>query len=122
MRLDLEQKFIKQFVLKAKQDRCLGFVESPKRRGVFLEMLYRGQVLDKRLFQELWGSIHESDATHNKAHSATNGDKCYIISVRAKLDGQEMSLNEAIKEVAGREGTLLLFGDGAGVCYDGETL
>ena len=120
MRLDLEQQFIKRFVFKAKQDRYLGFVENPKRRNVFLKMLYHGQDLDTHLFQELRGSIIESDAIRKKAQSLKNGDKCYIISVSRALDGREMSLTEAIEESVGQEGTLLLFGDGAGAYYEGE--
>jgi hypothetical protein len=81
MRLDLEQQFIKRFVVKAKQERYLGFVENPKRRGSFLGMLYHGQDLDTKLFQELRGGIIESEAICNKANSLKNGDKGYIISV-----------------------------------------
>lgn len=121
MRPDLEQQFIKRFVLKEKQDRYLGFVENSKRRGTFLGMLYHGQDLDTRLFQDLRGSgVHESDAIRNKANLLKNGDKCYIISVNKALDGREMSLTEAIEEAVGREGTLLLFGNGAGAYWEGE--
>jgi hypothetical protein len=70
MRPDLEQQFIKQFVLKAKQNRYLGFVENPKRRGSFLGMLYHGQDLDTRRFQDLRDAgIHETDAILKKAQS-----------------------------------------------------
>ena len=121
MRLDLEQQFIKRFVLRAKQTRYLGFIENPKRRGTFLRMLYHGQDLEKRMFQDLRGaSVHESDAILKKAHSLKNGDKCYIISVNKELDGQEVSLTEAIKKIVNEEGTLLLFGDGAGAYWQGE--
>jgi hypothetical protein len=121
MRPDLEQQFIRRFVLKAKQDRYLGFVENPKRRGSFLGMLYHGQDLDTRQFQDLRGAgIHETDAILKKAQSLKNGDKCYIVSVNKQLDGQEMSLTEAIKRTVNQEGTLLLFGDGAGAYWEGE--
>ncbi|MFD1469738.1 hypothetical protein ACFQ48_16035 [Hymenobacter caeli] len=121
MRLDLEQQFIKRFVLRAKQDRYLGFIENPKRRGTFLGMLYHGQDLDTRRFQDLRGAgIYETDAILEKAHSLKNGDKCYIISVNKELDGQEMSLTEAIKKIINREGTLLLFGDVVGAYWQGE--
>ncbi len=121
MRLDLEQQFIKRFVLIAKQDRYLNFIENPKRRGTFLGMLYHGQDLNKQLFQDLRGiGIHESNAIRIKANSLKNGDKCYIVSVNKKLDGREMSLTEAIEEAVGQEGTLLLFGEGVGVYYEGE--
>ena len=121
MRLDLEQQFIKRFVLKAKQDRYLGFVENPKRRGSFLGMLYHGQDLDTQRFQDLQGvGMHETDALLKKAKSLRNGDKCYVISVNKELDGQEMTLTEGIKKIVNQEGTLLLFGDGAGAYWEGE--
>ncbi|UOQ97472.1 hypothetical protein MUN81_19825 [Hymenobacter sp. 5317J-9] len=121
MRLDLEQQFIKRFVLKAKQDRYLRFVENPKRRSSFLSMLYHGQDLDRSKFQDLRGAgTHEINAILEKAHSLKNGDKCYFISVNKGLDGQEMSLNQAIKEIVNQEGTLLIFGDGAGAYWEGE--
>ena len=121
MRLDLEQQFIKRFVLRAKQTRYLGFIENPKRRGTFLGMLYHGQDLEKRMFQDLRGTgVHESDTILKKARSLKNGDKCYIISVNKELDGQEVSLTEAIKKIVNEEGTLLLFGDGAGAYWQGE--
>lgn len=121
MKPDLEQQFIKRFVIKSKQERYLSFIENPKRRGTFLGMLYHGQDLDKQLLQDLRGSgLHESTDIRTKASLLENGDKCYIISVNRKLDGREMLLSEAIDEAVGQEGTLLLFGDGAGVYYEGE--
>lgn len=73
------------------------------------------------MFQDLRGaSVHESDAILKKAHSLKNGDKCYIISVNKELDGQEVSLTEAIKKIVNEEGTLLLFGDWAGAYWQGE--
>ena len=121
MRLDLEQQFIKRFVIKSKQGRYLSFIENSKRRGTFLGMLYHGQDLNKQLLQDLRGSsLPESIAIRTKADSLKNGDKCYVISINKKLDGREISLAEAIEKVVGQEGTLLLFGDGIGVYYEGE--
>ena len=84
-------------------------------------MLYHGQDLDTRQFQDLRGaSLHETDAILRKAKSLKNGDKCYFISVNKELDGQEMSLTEAIQKIVNQEGTLLLFGDGADAYWEGE--
>ncbi|MDU0372574.1 hypothetical protein ACFPAF_19390 [Hymenobacter endophyticus] len=119
--IDLERDFINTYVVKNKRQRYLGFIESPKRRGSFLEMLYHGQDLDKRLFQDLRGSgTHESQSIRNRFENLKNADRCYVISVNGALDGQEMLLNEAVDRALGQEGTLILFGNGAGVYYEGE--
>ena len=51
MRLDLEQAFVRKYVLKSKRDRYAEFIVKEKSRRKFLEILYHSQDLDKSLFQ-----------------------------------------------------------------------
>ncbi len=85
-------------------------------------MFYHGQDLDKSLLQGLRGNAHQAlEAVRNKAKSCINGDKCYVISMNKEWDGKEMLTSDAIDGIVNHiEATLLIFGDGAGVYYEGE--
>jgi hypothetical protein len=121
MRPDLERKFISRYVIKAKRNRYLGFIEREKTRGLFLGMLYHGQDFDKQLFQELKGNHQKQlEAILAKTQPFKKNDSCYVISVDSKWDGQEIPLAKAIEEIVGREGSLILFAEGAVIYYEGE--
>lgn len=123
MRLDLEQAFIRKYMLKSKRERYVEFIVKEKTRNKFLKMLYHGQDLDKSLFKELHGSHqHQVEAIRIKAKSLVDGHKCYVISKDKQWDGREMATAQAIDEIVNNfvEATLLIFGNGAGVYYEGE--
>lgn len=120
MRPDLEEKFINHYVLKVKRSRYLGFIKLLKSRGKFLEMLYHGQDLDKSRFQDLNDvGLHENEAITTKLKTL-KGILCYVISVNTALDGRELSLTDALAQVVGREGNIIIFGELEAVYYEGE--
>jgi hypothetical protein len=123
MRLDLEQNFIRKYVLKSKRERYVEFLAKDKTRSKFLEMLYHGQDLDKNLFKELHGNHqHQVETIRAKAKSLVDGHKCYVISKDKQWDGRELPTAQAIDEIVSNfvEATLLVFGNVAGVYYEGE--
>lgn len=118
MNIDLESAFINKYVVKNKRQRYLGFIETPKRRRTFLEMLYHGRDFDKSNFEAVAG-FFETEIRKRIAGSPTAS--CYMISVDPALDGREMPTNEALAEItAYTEGIVLIFEKGELVYYRGE--
>ncbi|GAA4009868.1 hypothetical protein GCM10022408_22530 [Hymenobacter fastidiosus] len=108
MNFDLEKAFIDKYVVKNKRQRYLGFIESPKRRGTFLGMLYHGQDLDKGQLKPLKGFFKTEIL---KRIAGRPIDSCYIISVNPALDGGQIPVAAALAEiVAYTEGIVLIFG------------
>ncbi|RSK32384.1 hypothetical protein [Hymenobacter metallilatus] len=115
MNLELETSFISKYIVKAKRQRYLSFINNPKHRKKFLEMLYHGQDIDKDKLRRLHSSLDIEVILQNLCNAA-----CYIISSDSTIDGQEMAVDDVFKNIIGRtEGTVVLF-DKEIVYYYGE--
>jgi hypothetical protein len=101
-----EQTLIKKFVLKDKQERYLTFLSKDKTRNKFTA--------------EIPGSENERQTIALKVKSNKNISTCSVISAAPGYDGKVMSVDEAIKNAIGIEGTILIFGDADIVYYEGE--
>jgi hypothetical protein len=115
-----EQTLIKKFVIKEKQDRYLTFLSKDKTRNKFTDELYHFKDFNWKLFREIPGSENESQVIALKVSSNKNISTCSIISADPDLDGKIMSVDEAIKNGVGIEGTILIFGDADIIYYEGD--
>ncbi|HVA98355.1 MAG TPA: hypothetical protein VNG53_05630 [Bacteroidia bacterium] len=115
-----EQLLVKKFVVKDKQDRYLAFLSKEKTRKKFTEALYHFNDFNWKLFREIPGSENEGQTISLKVKSAKNISTCSVISADPNLDGNVLSVDEAIKNAIGIEGTILIFGDADIVYYEGE--
>jgi len=115
-----EQLLITKFVIKDKQERYLNFLSKEKTRKKFTNELYHFRDFNWKLFREIHGIETESDViaktVSNKKHIST----CFVISANSKFDGKVTSVDEAIKNIVGEEGTILIFGDAEIIYYEGE--
>jgi len=115
-----EQTLIKKFVKKDKQDRYLAFLSKGKTRTKFTNELYHFNDFNWNLFREIPGNENEGQAITLKVKNNKNISTCKVISADPNFDGKVMSVEEAIKNAIGIEGTILIFGDADIVYYEGE--
>jgi hypothetical protein len=114
-----EQKLIAKFVIKAKQDRYLAFLSKEKTRHKFTEELYHFRDFNWILFREITGSESERETVSAEV-SKRKISTCYVITVNSEYDGKFVPVSEAIEDVIGTEGTILIFGHADVIYYEGE--
>ena len=115
-----EQILIKKFISKDKQDRYLGFLDQDKNRKKFTKELYHFKDFNWELFREISGNETVWTTIAKRVDSNKNISTCSIISANSEYDGKIMSFDEALKNIVGIEGTILIFGDAEIVYYEGE--
>lgn len=120
MHYEIEQLFIKKFVIKNKQERFLNFLGNKKTRIKFTNELYHFKYLVGSLIREIKGNESEAAAILSKIQDKKDIVSCYVISVNSKFDGKLLSINEAIENLVGEEGSILVFGDAEVIYYEGE--
>lgn len=116
-----EQALIKKFVIKEKQGRYLIFLANNKNRKKFTKKLYHFNDFNWDLFYEIPGKEIVSELITNKIKSKKNISTCYIISVDTNYDKKIFTVEEAITNVLGIEGTILIFGNAEIIYYEGES-
>ena len=115
-----EKIFIKKFVVKDKQDRYLTFLEKEKTRNKFTEKLYHFNDFNWELFRKIPGNKSEENTIAFKVKNKKNFSTCFVISTDSEYDGKTMLVEEAIENVVGIEGSILIFGDAEIIYYEGE--
>jgi hypothetical protein len=120
MNNQIEQLLIKKFVIKDKQERYLNFLSKEKTRKKFTSELYHFRDFKWNLFREIPSSESESNTIVTKVKSIKNISSCYVVSVNSEFDGKVISLEEAVENVVGEEGTILIFGEAEIIYYEGE--
>ena len=120
MQIDLERKLIEKFFIKEKKDRYLTFIEKEKTRKKFLDELYHFKDLNWKLFQKIQTNQNEREVILKKINSKKNITSCYAISSDPNFDGRFFSISDAIVEIVGIEGTILIFGEAEVVYYEAE--
>ena len=111
MNNQIEQLLIKKFVIKDKQERYLNFLSKEKTRKKFTSELYHFRDFKWNLFREIPSSESESNTIVTKVKSIKNISSCDVVSVNSEFDGKVISLEEAVENVVGEEGTILIFGE-----------
>jgi len=119
---DLEIKVIKKFVDKAKQDRYIQFVSSPKNRHKFVSDLSHFNFFKWDLFESVKGN--EEQAIFQALQKNGVADKtCYVISENTDIDTRILDTKEAIGETVGYGmGTILVFGNADIIYFESETM
>ena len=119
---DLEIKVIKRFVVKAKQDRYIQFVSSPKNRHKFIKDLSHFNFFQWDLFQAVTGNEERSILQVLQNNSVVE-NVCYVISENTDIDKKTIKIKEAIIEIVGYGmGTILVFGDAEIIYFESETM
>jgi hypothetical protein len=114
------QSFVKKFIIKEKQNRYLGFLEKDKTRKKFTRELYHFKDFNWKLFREIKTNEIESSVIFEKLKSYKNLTSCTVISVNEKFDNKVFPIDDAIEQILGEEGTILIFGNADVVYYEAE--
>ncbi|MEO5945738.1 MAG: hypothetical protein ABIP79_02905 [Chitinophagaceae bacterium] len=120
--IELEIKVIRKFIDKAKQDRYIQFVSTPKNRHKFINDISHFNFLQWNKFDEVRGNEEQIILTtlqKNKVADKT----CYVISENNGIDTKTLDTKDAISETVGYGmGTILVFGDADIIYYECETM
>jgi len=101
-RVNHEEELIKAFFQPTKRERYLEMIATPKKRKKFLHELYHFKSLDPRRCFTLPKGVHTAEEITAFLNRKGAPQTCYITSVDGSLDGKEMLLLEALKDVKGR--------------------
>lgn len=97
-----EQGFVHSFVQTSRRERVLSFLDHPKKRRKFTdELAHHGQYFfSPECLRSIQPSQQNAASIHATLHSLGAPQICHLIS-EGNLDGKEMDLGEALKEVVG---------------------
>ena len=119
---DLEIKVIKRFVDKAKQDRYIQFVSSPKNRHKFINDLSHFNFFQWDRFEAVKG-VEEQVILQALQKNGVADKTCYVISENTGIDTKTLHTKVAISETVGHGmGTILVFGDADMIFFESETM
>jgi len=96
-----EEELIKAFFQPTKRERYLEMIAKPKKRARFLQELYHFKSLDPRRCFTLPKGVHTPEQIAAFLGQKGAPQTCWVTSVDRALDGREMPLLDALKEVWG---------------------
>jgi hypothetical protein len=106
--MDYEEDLVSAFFVPAKHERYLEIFAKPKKRRKFLRDLGHFKDLDPRYTFLFPKNVHSAEEIASFLHQKGAPQSCRIISENSGIDGKEMMLIDAIREVLGRQmGTFL---------------
>ena len=119
--VDLEIMVIENFVVKAKRNKYIQFVSSPKNRHKFISDLAHFRNFKWELFLPVTG-IEENVIFDTLRKNSLPDKTCYIISENTDIDKSTVDIKKAIQDVVGYNmGTILVFGNADIIFYEGES-
>lgn len=110
--IHLETKLIERFVVEAKRDRYLGFIQKVRTRPKFIADLCHVGVFREDLFTAITG--HERDAIRERLRTFPHIKDGYIISQDTRIDGGRFDIPSVLDEALSPwadTGTIIIFGD-----------
>ncbi|MGB8061923.1 MAG: hypothetical protein WCF26_08515 [Candidatus Sulfotelmatobacter sp.] len=103
-----EEDLIKAFFVSTKRERYLEMIAKPKKRKKFLLELAHFKALDPRHCCAIPKAEHTAEQIAAFLRRKGAPQTCWVTSEASELDGKEMPLLEALREVLGRQmGTFL---------------
>jgi hypothetical protein len=103
-----EEELIRAFFVPTKRDRYLEMIASPKKRKRFLLELPHFKSLNPQHCFTLPKGVHTAEEIAAFLKRKGAPPSCWITSEDSTIDGKEMPLLDALKEVLGRQmGTFL---------------
>ena len=97
-----ERGIIRAFIIPVRQDRYLEMLAKPKRRENFTASLAHFKHLDMRHAVQIPPHQQHTAEIFQLLKSKGAPETCFALSEDSELDGRELSLSEALKEVVGR--------------------
>jgi len=97
-----ERGIFLSFIIPARRDRYLEILAKPKRRKDITSSLAHFKHLDMRHALQIPPRQQHAKELFQLLRSMGAPETCYALSEDAELDGREIPLSEALKEVVGR--------------------
>jgi hypothetical protein len=117
---DHEVEFAK-FVVPRKRRRCREMLASVRHRVKFLGTLHHFADFDPRASSEIPRGSQFAAHIERALRERGAPDTCYVISADSDLDGQEMSLSDALNRIVGSSnGTVVSCVPGRLAYFEGE--
>lgn len=119
-----EQAVVRAFIVKDKQERSLFLLSHPERRRKFTDGLAHFKWLDMRFAHHIRASTaHTAAELVSLLRRKGAGKMVWIISESAQIDGQEMSIEDAMERTWGLcRGTILSCIPGKLAFFRGEEM
>ena len=103
-----EEALLRAFIDPNRTERYLEFIASPKKRVKLIKELAHFKALNPAFMVGIPTNQRNVSAIIELLKAKGAGPKCWVISENAKLDGQELDLETALKETVGYQmGTLI---------------
>jgi hypothetical protein len=100
---DHEEGFVRAFIEKSKQDRCLSFLSAQKNRSKFTVELSHFKWLDERFARPIPAkTAHTIKEIAALLRSKGAGPTVWIISEQSTIDARELGLEDALRGIWGR--------------------
>ncbi len=116
-----EEGLVKAFFVPTKRERYLEMIAKPKKRKKFLLELAHFKALDPRYLISIPPSQQYPEQIALILAQKGAPPLCWVTSEDAELDGKEMPLSQALKQVIGRQmGTFLSCIPGRLAFFEGE--
>jgi len=96
-----EEQTIRAFTLPQRRDRIVCLLGNPKRRDDITRELAHFKWLDMRFAKKIAPNQQTPSAIAALLRSKGAGLTCTVISESSKMDGRELGLDEALREVVG---------------------
>lgn len=94
-----EEAFVRSFIIEQKQERYLGFLSKPDKRGKFQADLYHRLAFKSNLAEEVPSNQRRVEKVEQRLRQLGSGELVYVISVHDDLDQQWRSLSEVLEEI-----------------------
>lgn len=121
--MNYEEELVKAFFVPTKRERYLEMVAQPKKRQKFLRELAHFKALDQRYCVVITSSERHPENIASILTRKGAPKACWITSENSRLDGKEMPLLDALKEVVGYQmGTFLSCIPGKLAYFEGEEM
>lgn len=121
---EIEARIVRAFIVAARREKYLEALPNPKRRSRVLDRLnHHIDDIDSKYRISVSPEHHTSSAIEKLLRSRGASSLCYVMSSSTRLDGREMSLADALKDVVGYQmGTLISCIPGQLAFYESEEL
>jgi hypothetical protein len=97
-----ERQLIRAFILPERQDRYMELLARPKRRRDITDALAHFKHLDMRYAVQIPGPQRRAEGILDLLKSKGAPETCYALSEDSELDGNQISLTDALASIVGR--------------------
>jgi hypothetical protein len=116
-----EEDLLARFFVSTKRERYVEMISNPKKRQKFVRELAHFKSLDPRYLVSIPPTQQRPEAIASALMQKGAPQFCWVTSENQEIDGRQMLLADALKEVVGRQmGTIISCVPGRLAFFEGE--